>query len=201
MVDVEQQIDELKKLTGTATIVDMAKVLGVATSTARGWKVREKVPESVMLKARQISQKKSAIPSGYMEIDYFDVEVSAGNGVLVPQEEQSNAIVFSERFICNEIGVNPKNIFLMPVKGDSMFPTLKNQSIIMVNKIDQLIEDGIYVFRYDGQLRVKRLQFSKSGIAVVSDNPAYQTWELNRDELAQADFEIIGEVVWSGQRM
>jgi phage repressor protein C with HTH and peptisase S24 domain len=55
------------------------------------------------------------------------------------------------------------NIFLMPARGDSMLPTLKNQSIIIVNRTDQLIEDGVYVFRYDGQLRVKRLQLSKSG--------------------------------------
>ncbi|MDP2573242.1 S24 family peptidase [Vibrio penaeicida] len=71
----------------------------------------------------------------------------------------------------------------------------------MVNKIDELIEGGFYVFRCEGQLLVKRLQLSKNGIAVVSDHPAYQTLELNRDELAQADFESIGEVVWSGQRM
>ncbi len=201
MVDVEQQISELKQLTETATIVDMSRALGVATSTARGWKVRGKVPESIMLKARQISHKQRAKPTGYIDIAFYDIEASAGNGVLVEREEQSNAIVFSERFICNDIGVSPTNIFLMPVKGDSMYPTLKNNCLVMVNRLNQLAGDGVYVFRYDSQLMVKRLQFSKAGVAVVSDNTAYQTWELSRSEMEQEDFEIIGEVVWSGQRM
>jgi len=55
------------------------------------------------------------------------------------------------------------NISLMPVRGDSIFTTLKNQSLIIVNRIEQIVEDGIYVFNYDDQLHVKRLLFSKSG--------------------------------------
>ena len=90
----------------------------------------------------------------------------------------------------------------MPVKGDSMVPTLKNQALVMVNQIAEFSGDGIYVFRFDGQLMVKRLQFTKRGLNVVSDNStAYPSWELSRAELKTEDFEIIGEVVWSGQRM
>ncbi|MEZ8201949.1 S24 family peptidase [Vibrio splendidus] len=46
----------------------------------------------------------------------------------------------------------PSNIFLMPARGDSMTPTLKNQALIMVNRIEDFASDGIYVFRFDGQL-------------------------------------------------
>ena len=88
----------------------------------------------------------------------------------------------------------------MPVRGDSMTPTLKNQALIMVNRIEDFAGDGIYVFRFDGQLMVKRLQFTKSGLSVVSDNTTYEPWELTRNEMTTVDFEIIGEVVWSGQR-
>ena len=198
---IDEQFEELKELTKTATIVDLSKALGVATSTARGWKTRGEVPDKIMLKARQLSQKSSSMPAGFLELPFYDIEVSAGHGALVACEERSEDVVFSQRFVTDTLGVNAKNIFLMPVRGDSMVPTLKNQSLIIVNRTDQIIEDGIYVFRYDDQLRVKRLQFSKNGISVVSDNPAYQTWELSKKELATEDFEIIGEVIWSGQRM
>lgn len=134
-------------------------------------------------------------------LDFFDVEVSAGHGALVIQEEQSDCITFSRKFLDEMIGVNTKNVFLMPVRGDSMHPTLKNQAVVMVNKITEFAGDGVYVFRYDGQLMVKRLQFSKTGLTVVSDNNSYDKWELTRDELNTEDFEIIGEVVWSGQKM
>lgn len=138
----------------------------------------------------------------FVELDFYDVEVSAGHGALVIQEEKDNSIVFSREFIDKELGVNASNVFLMPVKGDSMIPTLKNKAMIMVNKIEEFSGDGIYVFRFDGQLMVKRLQFTKHGLNVVSDNAIiYPAWELTRTELKTEDFEIIGEVIWSGQRM
>lgn len=48
---------------------------------------------------------------------------------------------------------------------------------------------------------VKLLQFLPNGIKVVSDNSAYEAWELGKEEIKGNDFDIIGEVVWSGQRM
>ena len=129
------------------------------------------------------------------------MEVSAGHGALVERDEESTEIVFSEKFISKSIGVNPNEVFLMPVRGDSMAPTLKNQALVMVHKVDEFSGDGVYVFRFDGQLMVKRLQFMPKVIKVVSDNPTYENWELLKDDLKNEDFQIIGEVVWSGQRM
>jgi len=127
--------------------------------------------------------------------------VSAGHGALVEKTEESSSMVFSENCLRQELGFNPNNIFLMPVRGDSMNPTLKNQSIVMVNRVNGFSTDGVYVFRYDNRLMVKRIQFLPKGIKVVSDNPAYEAWELTKEDIKSADFEIIGEVVWSGQRM
>ena len=201
MKHIEIQIEELKKLTRTAKNVDLAKVLGISPKTIQSWKSREKIPEDIFLKAEEISKTGSVAPKGYLELKFYDVEVSAGHGTLVEKEEESSAMVFSERFIRQELGFNPNNIFLMPVRGDSMAPTLKNQSIVMVNRMDGFSTDGIYVFRYDNRLMVKRLQFLPNGIKVVSDNSSYEAWELGKKDIEGADFEIIGEVVWSGQRM
>ncbi len=110
----------------------------------------------------------------YVELDFYDIEISAGSGALVVQENQPEGIAFSHTFISNEIGVKPSNIFLMPVRGDSMTPTLQNHALVMVNRIEDFTGDGIYVFRFDGQLMVKRLQFTKTGLSVVSDNATYK---------------------------
>ncbi|WP_120513599.1 S24 family peptidase [Photobacterium salinisoli] len=202
MQSIDEQIAELKKLTNTAKNVDLAKVLGVSPKTIQSWKTREKIPEDIFLKARQISQNGViAPPKGYVTLDFYEVEASAGHGALVVSEEKSSDIVFSESYIQNEVGVKAANVFLMPVKGDSMYPTLKNGCLVMVNQIDHFTGDGIYVFRFEGQLMVKRLQFSKHGLSVTSDNDNYQPWELSKEEIMSSDFEVIGEVVWSGQRM
>lgn len=136
-----------------------------------------------------------------VKLDYYDIDVSAGHATLIIQENQSDCITFNRQFINNEIGVNANNAFLMPVKGDSMYPTLKNQAIIMVSKVDEFSSDGIYVFRFYGKIMVKRLQFTKTGLNVISDNTTYEAWQLTSDELSTEEFEFIGEVVWSGQGM
>ncbi|MCJ8348272.1 S24 family peptidase [Moritella sp.] len=201
MKDIDEQIKELYRLTDTIKRSDLSIALGVSGSAIQNWRNRNKIPEHIFLKAQGLAKKVTTTPSGFIELPFYDIEVSAGHGALVACEERSEDVIFSQRFVTDTLGVNAKNIFLMPVRGDSMVPTLKNQSLIIVNRTDQIIEDGVYVFRYDGQLRVKRLQFSKNGITVVSDNPAYKIWELSKAELATEDFEIIGEVIWSGQRM
>jgi SOS-response transcriptional repressor LexA len=200
---IDEQITELKQLTKTAKITDLSKALGVSPSTVRTWRSREKIPENIFLKAEEMAQERDGFgtPKGYMTLDFYDVEVSAGHGALVEREEKSTEIVFSEEFISKSIGVNPNEVFLMPVRGDSMAPTLKNQALVMVHKVDEFSGDGVYVFRFDGQLMVKRLQFMPKIIKVVSDNPTYENWELLKDDLKNEDFQIIGEVVWSGQRM
>ncbi|MEZ9673442.1 S24 family peptidase [Vibrio lentus] len=203
MKTIDEQITELKQLTKTAKITDLSKALGVSPSTVRTWRSREKIPENIFLKAEEMAQERDGFgtPKGYMTLDFYDVEVSAGHGALVEREEKSTEIVFSEEFISKSIGVNPNEVFLMPVRGDSMAPTLKNQALVMVHKVDEFSGDGVYVFRFDGQLMVKRLQFMPKVIKVVSDNPTYENWELLKDDLKNEDFQIIGEVVWSGQRI
>ncbi|OBS94171.1 transcriptional regulator [Vibrio tasmaniensis] len=201
MRDFELSLRNLKEITNTSTNAELAKVLEISPKTIYTWRERQNIPEKIFLKARQLSQKSVSLPTGYLELKFFNIEVSAGQGTLVEKEEESSAMVFSEKFIRQELGFNPNNIFLMPVRGDSMIPTLKNQSIVMVNRVDGFSTDGIYVFRYDNRLMVKRLQFLPNGIKVVSDNSAYEAWELGKEEIKGADFEIIGEVVWSGQRM
>ncbi|CAH6854484.1 S24 family peptidase [Vibrio campbellii] len=203
MKTIDEQITELKQLTKTAKITDLSKALGVSPSTVRTWRSREKIPENIFLKAEEIAQERDGFgtPKGYVTLNFYDVEVSAGHGALVEREEKSTEIVFSEKFISKSIGVNPNEVFLMPVRGDSMAPTLKNQALVMVHKVDEFSGDGVYVFRFDGQLMVKRLQFMPKVIKVVSDNPTYENWELLKDDLKNEDFQIIGEVVWSGQRI
>jgi phage repressor protein C with HTH and peptisase S24 domain len=88
------------------------------------------------------------------------------------------------------------------VEGDSMYPTLKNGAMIMVNRNLNGLSDGIYVMRHDHNLLVKRLQLLPDGIIKVkSDNKMYEPWEINKKHLNGTDIELIGRVVWSGQRM
>ena len=64
-----------------------------------------------------------------------------------------------------------------------------------------LLNDGLRV-RHEQNLLVKRLQMLPNGIIKVkSNNNIYEPWEINKENLDGTDIEIIGRVVWSGQRM
>jgi phage repressor protein C with HTH and peptisase S24 domain/DNA-binding XRE family transcriptional regulator len=139
---------------------------------------------------------------GHINLPFYEVRASAGDGALVEAEEQTHLISFKPEWLDKEIGVNPKEVFLMLVEGDSMYPTLKNGAMIMVNRDFNGLSDGIYVMRHEHNLLVKRLQLLPGGIIKVkSDNDMYEPWEINKEHLNGTDIELIGRVVWSGQRM
>lgn len=140
--------------------------------------------------------------NSHIDLPFFEVSASAGAGALVEVEQQTKSISFEPQWLSKEIGVNPKDVFLMLVDGDSMYPTLKSESMIMVDRQLNSMSDGIYVLRHENSLLVKRLQMLPGGIIKVkSDNNMYETWEINKSQLEGTDLELIGRVVWSGQRM
>lgn len=140
--------------------------------------------------------------TGNINLPFYEVKASAGDGILVEAEEQTHLISFKPEWLNKEIGVNPNDVFLMLVEGDSMYPTLKNGAMIMVNRNFNGLSDGIYVMRHDHNLLVKRLQMLPGGIIKVkSDNNMYEPWEINKEHVNGTDIELIGRVVWSGQRM
>lgn len=201
MHDVNIEIDELKRITKTSKIVDLSKALGVSTSTIRSWRTRGKIPQKIIDRAT-LENREADIKETHLNLPFYEISASAGNGTLVENEELVQNISFRAEWLRKDLGVNPNDVFIMLTKGDSMDPTIKEDALIMVDKNTQKHINGIYVLRFNGELLVKRLQFTMSNtIKVISDNKAYDTEEINPEQLTGTDLEIIGRVVWSGQRM
>jgi phage repressor protein C with HTH and peptisase S24 domain len=201
METVDDQINQLKEITGTSKNTELAKVLGISAKSISNWKWRGKVPDDVFVKARVESQKCQSKSAGMVSLTYYDVEASAGHGSLI-EVEISQDMSFAERYLRDELYVNPGEVFLMRAKGDSMYPTLKDGSLIMVKRVDDFSGDGIYVFRVNGQVMVKRLQFQPTKIIFKSDNAQfYEAWELTHKEIESTDFEILGQAVWGGGKL
>ena len=86
------------------------------------------------------------------------VGASAGAGALADGEALAGKVGFDEQWL-RKLGVEPRNVSLIRVEGDSMQPTLNDGDDIMVDKGAALkpLRDGIHVIRIDGVLMVKRL--------------------------------------------
>ena len=131
-----------------------------------------------------------------VRIDILDVEASAGNGAyLSPTEQGLLSQEFNLTFFRQQFGrADAKYLKLITVKGDSMAPTLESGDLLYVDISENYFAaDGLYVFTFDGQTFIKRLQKVGKEMLVISDNPTYKEWTFTQDD----DVFIHGRVVFS----
>jgi phage repressor protein C with HTH and peptisase S24 domain len=130
-------------------------------------------------------------------VPVLDVQASAGPGAFAESERARARMRFDPSWL-RGLNVDPRQLSVIQVTGDSMAPTLHDGDDILVDRGNRRLRDGIHVLRLDGVLNVKRLLVEAGGkVTVRSDNPAYPTWpSLERREL-----DVIGRVVWAGRRL
>ena len=131
-----------------------------------------------------------------VRIDILDVEASAGNGAyLSPTEQGLLSQEFDLTFFRQQFGrADAKHLKLITVKVDSMAATLERGDLLYVDISENYFAaDGLYVFTFDGQTFIKRLQKVGKEMLVISDNPTYKEWTFTQDD----DVFIHGRVVFS----
>ena len=136
--------------------------------------------------------------SALFRIKQLQVGASAGPGSLA-DAEFAGSMGFGPKWL-RRLGVDPANLSLIAVDGDSMHPTLGDGDDIMVDHsaAARPLRDGIYVLRMDDVLLVKRIAMGPSGkLSIRSDNPQYPDW----DDVSADSVNIIGRVVWTGRRL
>ena len=94
--------------------------------------------------------------------------------------------------------IDPDRCILCTVHGNSMEPTICNGDEILfyVEKdltIQKIRDGGIYVFSFNGALKVKRLSLQNDGVVVSSDNPEYEKEFYGEDKLDK--LRIYGRVI------
>lgn len=146
------------------------------------------------------SKSASAVQDDYLYLPLYNVRASAGGGTIVDTEQVLDVLAFKQTWIRSSLGLNPANLYLIYVEGESMEPTLRSGDLIMIDRYAQLA-DAIFVVLVDNTLLVKRLQrLPGRFIKLSSDNPAFESFTINQDSEAEG-VSIIGKVVWSARRM
>ena len=138
---------------------------------------------------------------GLIAIPRYDVSASAGPGALDGSERPIAHIGFERVWLERMSRARPRDLSIIRVEGDSMFPTLGDGDDIMVDRSASLrkVQDGIYVLRRDDTLLVKRVTVhpSDATITISSDNPTYARWP----DCHPKDVDIIGRVIWAGRQI
>jgi transcriptional regulator with XRE-family HTH domain len=117
--------------------------------------------------------------------------VETGNA-LEGYANTRNCMTFDKDWLRASFGVDPQNLCIMQVTGNSMAPTIAPDEYVFIDGLHDLPEyrDGVWITRLGDNLLIKRIQLLAAGeYRVTSDNPAYQPIRL--DTAAQ----ILGRVL------
>lgn len=199
---------------------EVAKAVNIGTTTLQQWEVgnREASIETLerLAKLYHVSPQylifgtdsdsvptpiaDSSADDEYEDVLVYDVLASAGVGSAVFEENVSCRLKFPSWWF-TERRLSPAKVVGLYTKGDSMEPTIPDNSLLLLDRSQTHISDGkIYVVRADDELYVKRIKrIIGGGIELISDNPDYETRELDKARLSnQGFFEIMGQVVHIG---
>lgn len=97
-----------------------------------------------------------------------------------------------------EVQSDPEEIdrFVVEISGDSMEPEFRSGDRLIVEPTDRdarIKADGVYLFRLEDTIQIKRLQRLPGGrLRVISSNTQYPTYEIDISQ--RADIEVIGRV-------
>jgi phage repressor protein C with HTH and peptisase S24 domain len=139
--------------------------------------------------------------SEFVFIPRYNLRAAAGHGAAVAGEKPMFSISFRRYWIDNYLRIDPKDLSVLSVKGDSMEGVLNDRDVILVNHADTSPTSGLYVLRIDGDLLVKRVQKLIGGrIEVKSANEAYSPFVVDTNAPG-GDFAVIGRVVWFGRQL
>ncbi len=179
-----QKIETGRALTSTK-LIEIAKALNVSPewlSTGDEKSIVQKTEPSV-----KIDLANGANHIERYRVEVLDIEASAGKGVIVIDDfiETITSIEYSLEEAKKLFGGRPAHtIKMITVRGDSMAETFEPRDQIFVDMaVNHFDGDGIYVFILDNQLFIKRLQMQYKRLAVISDNPKYETWYLEENSI------------------
>lgn len=126
-------------------------------------------------------------------IPMAEAKLSAGGGAFVLSEEIEGYYAFRKSWL-SLVTTSSKNLVMMRVTGDSMYPTIQERDTVLIDTGRTYINDGkIYALRVDHTVLIKRLSFRLDGkIMIISDNRK----EFDSFEADIKDIHVLGQVIF-----
>lgn len=135
-----------------------------------------------------------------IRVPRYAVELAAGDGRWNDARQWVEDVPFTPAFFRKVLNrTSPAGLSVLEARGDSMFPTIHDGAMVLVDEGQQRLADGIFAFVLDGDARLKRFRRSMAGLTIISDNPAYPAEEVDTSQLSA--LQIIGQVLWVSQAL
>lgn len=202
-------------LASIGSVVACAKAIGVSDNAIYKWLAGRGQPSVANLVAlaqagrvsvewlatgSEPTQSTNAVTHSVERGDYIFmprnlIRFSRGKHGVIRSDQVVDFIAFRAEWVRRRLGTDSRDLILIEVIGDSMTPMFNDSDLILADLAEPSFrQDGIYLFRQDGGLSVKRIQRRPDGkLLVRSDNPAYQPMVVSATNI-----KIVGRVIWAG---
>jgi phage repressor protein C with HTH and peptisase S24 domain len=124
---------------------------------------------------------------------------AAAAGAETPVAPTGNEyLALRQDWVRSVCGVEPENLRLELAVGESMTPTIRDGSIMLIDTSETTVRSfGIYVLEINGERLVKRVQRKHdASLVLISDNKTYQPDVVPTTEATKVT--VLGRVVWAG---
>jgi phage repressor protein C with HTH and peptisase S24 domain len=186
----EASLETLAKLAKLYQVSPQWLIFGEGDSTAQA-------PAPATNPSLEAPAKHVIFDEEFVLIPMYDIEVSAGNGLFSQGvTEPIKHVAYRKDWIKSK-GLDPYHLAVVCNNGDSMETTIPNGSCMLINLLkNQAFDGNIYIIRLDDRIFVKRTQWIPTGgLRIISDNPIYEPFDLDKAYLASGQFEVCGEVI------
>ena len=205
---VLEEIERIVKEKGRGGVTYVGNLLGVTRGTISRWLSRnlqgKRVPyDKTVAIMRMLGLDPTpffgAQPEthDYIQVPWMEAEASMGGGSTVVSKKIISHLSFRADWILAK--GNPKKMAVINAGGNSMEPTIPDDSIVLVNegKTYPPINGKIYFICYGEVISIKRLKVENERVvAMISDNG-------NKEDPVRPEehFEILGQAIWFGKEL
>lgn len=129
---------------------------------------------------------------GFFEVPLYDVRLAAGVAKFTDAAKVISMVPIDAELL-RQIGrTTAEGLGWCESDGDSMAPTIPDGSRVLLDLHDTRLREGVFGFRLENSLRVKRLLRHGEGVDILSDNTRYPSERLDLEQLEREQFQIIG---------
>jgi phage repressor protein C with HTH and peptisase S24 domain len=139
---------------------------------------------------------------GYLAVPLYDIRLVSICNDLFDAKPAAQSIIVPAAWPVENAGTSSGRLAFIRMHGDAMKPTLHDGDLLMIDRIDQVVSNGVYVFFLSGVMFIQRLQQKLQRVVFYEENDL----ESPPSEMPTfADFEgrngIVGRVVWAGRKL
>lgn len=184
----KSKIKNIEAETQSITI-EVAKELNKVYNINLGWLLTDKGSMYVEEPAFNSVMREEQFESECINAPYF--AASAGGGHYLDANQTYPVPLFEIK----KLGVDPKRVAVIEICGQSMYPSINDGDILIVeSEPSRIIDSEVYIINYEDQLYCKRILKNIKSLILKSDNPEYSPITVEGQEIEK--LRIVGRVLF-----